>query len=121
MPQNRLLTMLLYIESKNQKSKQPVLDEKTKKMTAAFKDSKGTGVAFSDRKFLDGATTFGFHACICGAHSTSVDYLLPGGIVTNYLCVHYLAWHRSEVPQAEIDKIDLLPNKFAEPTPELLQ
>ena len=112
-------TMLLFIEPQNVKSETPTVDELTKKMTAAFRDFK-TGSGFQGQ-FMEDAMTMGEQTCVCGARSTNVDYLLPSGYITNYLCVHYLAWHRNEVPQSELDKVAALPNEFTEPTPELLQ
>lgn len=111
--------MLLFIEPQNPKSEAPVLDELTKKMTAAFKDYK-TGSGYQGQ-FMKGVESMGWQDCVCGARSTNVDYLLPSHFITNYLCVHYLAWHRSEVPQSELDKVASLPNEYAEPTPQLLQ
>ena len=37
-----------------------------------------------------------------------MDFLLPNGLVTNSLCVHYLAYHRDEVPPSELAKIDTI-------------
>lgn len=37
------------------------------------------------------------------------------GFVTNSLCVHYLAFHRDEIPEGELQKILLLPEKEVEP------
>ena len=111
--------MLLFIEPLDQKSETPLLDEITKKMAAAFRDYK-TGSGY-DGQFMEDAATMGHQTCACGANSTNVDYLLPSGFITNYLCVHYLAWHRNEVPQLELDKVSSLPNEYAEPTQELLQ
>ena len=48
----------------------------------------------------------GVHQCICGAKSHSRDYLLPNGYVTNSLAVHYLEFHRDEVSDVELAKID---------------
>ncbi len=111
--------MLLFIEPQNQKSDTATLEELTKKMTAAFKDYK-TGSGYQGQ-FMEDAMTMGEQTCICGARSTNVDYLLPSGFITNFLCVHYLAWHRNEVPQSELDKVASLPNEFVEPSPEILQ
>lgn len=111
--------MLLFIEPQNQKSDTPLIDELTKKMSAAFKGYT-TGSGF-EGQFMEDAGTMGWHTCVCGAKSTNVDYLLPSGFITNSLCVHYLAWHRGEVLQSELDKLATLPNEFAEPTPEQLK
>src|SRR5262245_35217143 len=41
--------------------------------------------------------------CICGAFSSSAARILPGGAEANPLCLHYLAYHRQEVPAADLD------------------
>lgn len=46
----------------------------------------------------------GFHECICGERSGTCD-LHIGEFITNSLAVHYLRWHRDEVPVSEIDKL----------------
>ena len=56
-------------------------------------------------KFVPNISTKGVHECICGAESDPCDYELEDGFITNSLCVHYLAYHRSEIPQSELDKI----------------
>lgn len=47
----------------------------------------------------------GHHTCVCGANSSGCDYLLSNGLITNLLCVHYLACHRSEIPPSELEKV----------------
>lgn len=111
--------MLLYIEPQSPKLDSPVLDDMTQKMTSAFGQNK-TGVAY-EGQFMEGSATMGWQTCACGARSTNVDYLLESGFVTNSLCIHYLAWHRNEVPQSELDKVASLPNGLVTPTPEQLQ
>lgn len=111
--------MLLYIEPQQPKSDTPLVDELTQKMTAGFVEYK-TGTGYQGQ-FMEDAVTMGWQTCTCGARSTNVDYLLPSGFITNSLCIHYLAWHRSEVPQSELDKVASLPNEHAEPMTEQLQ
>jgi hypothetical protein len=41
---------------------------------------------------------------------------LPNGWVTNALCVHYLAYHRAQVPQRELDAVAMLPPGLQPPT-----
>ena len=44
--------------------------------------------------------------CACGdLQSTEYDYLLPCGLITNSLSLHYLAFHRSEIPGSEWEKL----------------
>jgi hypothetical protein len=111
--------MLLYIEPQAQRSAEPEIDDLTKRMTAAFQNHK-TGSEIGGQ-FEEGAATMGHQTCACGAQSTPVDYVLNSGFITNSLCIHYLAWHRNEVPKSELDKVGSLPNEQATPSPEQLQ
>ena len=43
------------------------------------------------------------------AVSDATNRVLANGAVTNTLCVHYLAYHRAEVPVAELDAVWQLP------------
>lgn len=95
--------MLLYIQPTGQKTDEPVNDGLTAKMAAAFANYK-TGV-LGPTGFMEGGLYRGFHRCVCGEYSSTEDYLLPSGFVTNSLCIHYLRWHRNEVPQSELDKV----------------
>jgi hypothetical protein len=47
----------------------------------------------------------GFHTCSCGVQSTNRNYVTKGGNVTNSLLIHYVARHREEIPEEEIDKL----------------
>src|SRR5262249_12137458 len=62
-----------------------------------------------------------FHECVCGARSTNRDYRLPNGEVTNSLCVHYVAHHRSEVPLDQAARIEDFAFGEAEPAADELQ
>jgi hypothetical protein len=97
-------TDFLYIEPREQATSTPLIDALTRKMAAAFR--LGVESLYS---------TKGFHLCRCGAASSNCDYQLPNGEWTNSLCVHYLAHHRSEVPQAQLDKVAALTYGEAEP------
>jgi hypothetical protein len=108
---------ILYIEPVRAASAEPVIDELTQKMTAALRQSKA-GVNFNGRFLVD--TWRGSHACSCGSQSTSNDYQLPGGEMTNGLAVHYLAWHRREISDEQIAKVAQLEVEPAEPTIEEL-
>lgn len=55
--------------------------------------------------FNPGIMYMGHHTCVCGANSSGCDYLLSNGLITNLLCVHYLACHRAEVPPVELEKV----------------
>jgi len=101
---------LLYIEPAQPASTEPVLDHLTRKMAAAFRKAR-----------LSEWGSCGVHECVCGAHSTSRDYRLPNGEVTNSLCVHYVAHHRSEVPAGQLARIEAFTFGEAEPPAEQLQ
>lgn len=49
--------------------------------------------------------TFGWHDCVCGVRSDNCEWLLPCGLITNNLAVHYLARHRDDIPRSEIEKL----------------
>ena len=103
--------VILYFEPKNNKSTEPIIDELTIKMfnalNNAFKNTAETaGIIGRNNKFQKGISTMGTHECVCGVHSHACDYLLEGGYMTNSLCVHYLAYHRDEVTQDDINKIN---------------
>lgn len=102
--------LLLFIEPKNKPSEKPILDELTRKLTASFRKAK-VGV-IQDYECQDQGYDFeennhwmGFHECSCGANAGGQDYLLPNGEMTNGNCIHYLAYHREEVPQEQLDRI----------------
>jgi hypothetical protein len=94
---------ILYITPSSNTSPHPVIDQLTRKMTAAL------------RKGQAGRRTT-FHVCACGAHSDNTDYTLPNRRKTNSLAVHYLAFHRSEIPNAELAKVMALQLGEEEPT-----
>jgi len=58
----------------------------------------------------------GIHRCICGAGSDNQDHWVAGDLLTNSLCVHYLALHRDQIPEEELDKVRALPFAGEEPT-----
>ena len=95
---------LLYIEPRLPPSPQPLIDELPLQMTMAFRTHPRTGVHY-----------FGHHECSCGACSSSTDYQLKNGLWTNSLCVHYLAYHRAEVPMVELAKVYTLPKLYRQP------
>jgi hypothetical protein len=101
---------LLYIEPTQPASTEPVLDHLTRKMAAAFRKARPSECG-----------SRGVHECVCGAESTSRDYLLPNGEVTNWLCVHYVAYHRPEVPAGQLARIEALTFGEAAPVAEQLQ
>lgn len=96
---------LLFMVPVQQASVQPVVDHATRLMTAAFRAYVKTRGRWR-----------GVHRCVCGARSSNVDYELPDGSVTNSLCVHYLAYHREEVPNADVVAVLLFNVDEQEPT-----
>lgn len=100
---------VLYIRPGTRGTAEPVIDSLTRKMAAAYRAAESSGVLWR-----------GFHICRCGARSTNTDYVLPGGAATNSLCVHYLAFHRDEVPPGELAKVAALTSGEAEPNTEEL-
>lgn len=99
---------VLYIEPSPKTSPQPLIDDLTRKMTAAY------------RRSTKGPTFRGWHTCACGVHSDNSEHKLPSGLETNSLCIHYLAFHRDEVPAAELEKVGQLDCGEAEPTTQEL-
>jgi hypothetical protein len=105
-------THLLFIEP-GLASAQPVIDELTRKMTGAWRTRR---IVMSYR---------GFHRCACGAESDHHNYAVAtiGGqlLTTNLLAIHYLAFHRADVPRAELEKVKQLAGEPADPSPKLLR
>lgn len=102
---------LLYVEPKST-SPVPLVDELTRKMAAAWR------AATPDTDCWRGV-----HECTgkdCGVHSTNQDYHV-GGFMTNSLCVHYVAYHRIEIPEAELTKIRSLAFGEVEPNDDELK
>jgi len=60
----------------------------------------------------------GHHTCMCGATSDNRDWVLPGGVVTNSLMIHYVECHRREVPTAELLKLQRIYEGLKFPTEE---
>jgi hypothetical protein len=113
---------LLYIEPQNPPSAEPLVDEYTRHMTGLLDAHENTGCYMSGRFYPHDAFR-GWHTCSCGVWSTNVDYLLPGGLITNSLAVHYLAFHRDEVPTVMLERVMTTSSSIApeNPTPEHLQ
>lgn len=102
--------LLLFIEPENAPSEEPVIDVLTKKMTASFRKAKKGAIKDYSKigheyKFIEDDGWMGFHNCFCGAKSGGQDFLLPNGEMTNENCIHYLAYHRDEIPQEQIARV----------------
>ena len=103
-------TGLLMIEPSDKISAVPLVDDLTRRMTAAWRRR---------RSSPDGER--GYHICACGAESDNRDHWVTVGaqrLLTNALCVHYLAFHRAEVPQEELNKVRALAHGMEEPNEE---
>ena len=110
---------LLFIEPTLPPSAEPVVDEYTRRMTGAMRSASPQ------------AAYRGIHRCRCGETSTNSDYIVriaqrvPGspwhGLLTNSLAVHYLAFHRDEVPPGELAKVLTLSAAPAEPAFSLMR
>ena len=96
---------LLFIEPIHPASSTPIVDHLTRRMAAAFRAAR-----------TDTWISAGLHECVCGAYSTSVDYYLPSGHRTNSLCVHYVAYHRSEIPARQLVIIETFTSEEVEPS-----
>lgn len=117
--------LLLYIEPKNPPSKKPVIDIITCTMVDAFRRAK-SGVAnyMNDEgpyEFMEGVGYKGTHTCSCNVRSSNRDYLLPHGEMTNSLAVHYLAYHRDEISEEQLERVDTLSDDASLPTDEELR
>ena len=101
---------LLFIEPQNAASVVPVIDDLTRRMTAAYRAARPGYPKFC-----------GVHTCVCGAMSEGHNYMLPDRQTTNSLCVHYMAHHRAEVPAEQLDRVAALTCGMAEPAEEELR
>ena len=102
-------TDLLFIEPRQPALAAPIVDYLTRGMTAAFRASTPSDDIFCE-----------VHVCVCGAESDPQNYLLPNGRQTNSLCVHYVAYHRAEVPDAQLREIASFPWGEVEPSKQEL-
>lgn len=88
---------ILFIEPEKAASKEPVQDKLSAKMREAMKYARRS------------QPYFGVHQCVCGERSDAFDWILHTGQKTNSLAVHYLEYHRKEVPRSELKKVKNLP------------
>lgn len=86
-------THLLFIEPTEPKTLEPVMDSLTEGMKNLMKDA-------TEMEHYRGV-----HTCCCGERSDSCNFKLKDGTITNSLAVHYLMWHRPEVPRLELAKL----------------
>lgn len=104
---------LLYIHPPvDQKLAEPIDDDLTRKLEAAFAQAV-SGVANYSRvgepeSFIPGSAWCGGHRTDCGKNSDNHDYLLPNGLITNSLCVFYVRWYRNSIPACDMRKLQTL-------------
>ena len=89
----------LMIEPSKPASAEPLIDEVTRKVVAIWRRKTWTSGTIRCR---------GWHTCSCGAHSDNGMHRLGDvkGPETNSLMVHYVAYHRDEVPAADLVVIE---------------
>jgi hypothetical protein len=99
---------LLFIEP-GPAAEAPVIDALTRKLAAAWL---GHDVGHVGHRYT--------HKCSCGARSDNRDHYVRTTegkrFKTNSLAIHYLAFHRDEVPAAELAKLEQLPVAEGNPT-----
>lgn len=102
---------IMMIEPSSKASAAPLIDDLTRKMTAAWRHRRESEYGYK-----------GIHTCVCGASSDNKDHWVGdgSGLLTNSLCIHYLAHHRNDVPPEELDKVQRLPFGEEEPTEDEL-
>lgn len=88
---------VLFIEPKKGASSKAVQDDLSANMRLAMKHAGRPNYVY-----------YGIHECVCGAKSNSSDWILHTGQITNSLAVHYLEYHRKEVPRSEMAKVRAL-------------
>jgi hypothetical protein len=104
---------ILFIEPSSEVSLEPLIDEITLKMVDAWRGR---------RTAPPGEWWRGVHTCACGVRSDNKPHFVGENkdILTNSLCVHYIAFHRDEVPPEEIEKVARLEVVGDDPTDEEL-
>lgn len=108
---------LLMIEPSANVSAQPLIDGLTLRMAAALLKAQAAHKAAGQDGLYE--QTKGQHRAASGARSDNVVWrirsLLGSELETNSLAVHYLAWSRHEIPEAELEKLrKVLPLSFAD-------
>lgn len=101
---------LLFIEPKGVGASSALVDTATRRMAAAFRQAEAIQPYYC-----------GFYVCVCGACSGPQDLQLPNDRKINSLCVHYLAYHRDEVPLGQLQEVEHLPFGEVEPSEQELE
>ena len=101
---------ILMIEPSGRASATPLIDELTRKMTAAWRRRRDSKDSYR-----------GFHVCACGAYSDNKDHWVSDdNLFTNSLCIHYLAFHRNDIPLEELEKVRAFAHGEKEPSDQEL-
>lgn len=101
----------LFIEpDASRKLASPVDDELTAALQYALDRCQGWGTSnYGDLnckgKFVPDGTYRGLHFAEDGEVSSNNDCLLPNGLITNSLCVHYVRYYRDQIPETEMKKL----------------
>jgi hypothetical protein len=85
----------LMIEPQSPPAAEPIIDALTRQVTALYRAS----VTDAHGGYR------GFHVCKCGACSDNHDHFLPGHVLTNSLCIHYIAYHRHDLTRAQLGEV----------------
>ena len=105
--------IILFIHPTEEKIGGPIIDSLTRKIAYAISTGQTDVVVCKTlhkgiADILTNIRTMGVHRCICGATSESADYKIGPDLYTNSLGAHYVAYHRKDVPQEDLDKIATL-------------
>ncbi len=101
---------VLYIHPPlDQKLAEPIDDDLTRKVEAAFAQAVSGAANYSQvgqpERFDRGNGWRGWHQAEPGVYSDNHDYLLPNGLITNSLCIHYVRWYRNSIPATDLRKL----------------
>lgn len=102
---------LLYIDPEpSDKLETPIDDEMTKVVEYALSRAQTGSANYSDKngpeRFRPGSGYKGCHGTRCGQRSSSHDYLLENGMITNSLAPYYVKWYRYSIPENDMIKLN---------------
>lgn len=92
----------LMLDPKGPKSTEPIIDHMTRRVAAAIRHGLKTDQIITPR------------VCQCGAKSDDVRHYV-NGVIASTLAIHYMAYHRLEVPDDELEQVGHL-REEVEPT-----
>lgn len=105
--------VLLYIHPAGAASAVSVADDLSRRLACELSRVVAMGSVNYAGRFCEGERTMGVHVCTgagCGARSRSYDLKLPCGLATNSLALHYMMYHRDEVPKDDLNKVQSMPD-----------